>query len=76
MIIDGRKIADEIQEGVAREVEKLRERYDIIPGLATILVGEDPASKIYLSMKKRACEGIGIRYEEHIFPERVKQEEV
>ncbi|MBU2617603.1 MAG: bifunctional methylenetetrahydrofolate dehydrogenase/methenyltetrahydrofolate cyclohydrolase FolD [Euryarchaeota archaeon] len=76
MIIDGRKIADEIQEGVAREVEKLRERYDIIPGLATILVGEDPASKIYLSMKKRACEGIGIHYEEHIFPERVKQEEV
>lgn len=76
MIIDGRKIADEIQEEIAREVKKLRENHSVIPGLATISVGEDPASKTYLSMKRRACEGIAIHYEEHLFPERVQQEEV
>ncbi|MDD2666335.1 MAG: bifunctional methylenetetrahydrofolate dehydrogenase/methenyltetrahydrofolate cyclohydrolase FolD [Methanocellales archaeon] len=76
MIIDGRKIADELQEEVAREVKKLRGDYGISPGLATISVGEDPASKTYLSMKRRACENIGIYYEEHIFPKGVRQEEV
>ena len=52
MIIDGHKIAEEIQEEVARGVKKLREDYGITPCLATILVGDDPASKTYLSMKK------------------------
>lgn len=76
MIIDGRKIADEVQEEIAKEVKKIRENYGIIPGLATISVGEDPASKTYLSMKRRACERIAIHYEEHIFPKRVLQEEL
>ena len=76
MIIDGHKIAEEIQEEVARGVKKLREDYGITPCLATILVGEDPASKTYLSMKRRACERIAIHYEEYLFPERVQQEEL
>ncbi|MDD2777675.1 MAG: bifunctional methylenetetrahydrofolate dehydrogenase/methenyltetrahydrofolate cyclohydrolase FolD [Methanocellales archaeon] len=76
MIIDGRKIAEEFQEEVAREVKRLRDDYGIIPGLATISVGEDAASKTYLSMKRRACENIAIHYEEHIFPKGARQGEV
>ncbi|NYT00394.1 MAG: bifunctional methylenetetrahydrofolate dehydrogenase/methenyltetrahydrofolate cyclohydrolase FolD [Methanocellales archaeon] len=76
MIIDGHKIAEEIQEEVARGVKRLREYYGVTPCLATILVGEDPASKTYLSMKRRACERTTIHYEEYLFPERVQQEEL
>ncbi len=76
MIIEGRKIAEEIQEEVTREVKKLKENHGITPCLATISVGEDSASKTYLSMKRRACERIAIHYEEHVFSERVQQDEL
>lgn len=60
-IIDGRKIAQQIRDEVRLGVEKLRATAGIQPGLATILVGDHPSSQVYIRMKARACEEIGIR---------------
>ena len=58
-IISGKEIAEEIREEVAKGVAKLKE-HGITPGLATVLVGEDPASNTYVGMKVKACEELGI----------------
>ncbi len=58
-IIDGRKISDEIKSEIKAEVDKLRQK-GIIPGLAAVLVGDDPASALYVKMKASACEKAGI----------------
>jgi methylenetetrahydrofolate dehydrogenase (NADP+)/methenyltetrahydrofolate cyclohydrolase len=58
-IIDGKQIAEEIRQEVAIEAEKLKEQ-GITPGLATVLVGEDPASHTYVGMKKKACSELGM----------------
>ncbi len=58
-IIDGKKISQEIKEEVKRATEKLRAEKGIVPGLAFILVGEDPASQAYVKSKGKACEEIG-----------------
>lgn len=76
MIIDGTQIAAGIQKELIHEVKRLKDEYHLTLGLATILVGDDPASRIYISMKKKACEKIGIYYEEHTFPGDVKEEGV
>lgn len=76
MIIDGTQIAAGIQKELIHEVKRLKDEHHLTPGLATILVGDDPASRIYISMKKKACEKIGIYYEEHTFPGDVKGEGV
>jgi len=64
-IIDGRKAAARIKEELRAEVERLRVERALVPGLAVVLVGEDPASKIYVRNKARACEKVGIRSFEH-----------
>jgi methylenetetrahydrofolate dehydrogenase (NADP+)/methenyltetrahydrofolate cyclohydrolase len=63
-IIDGKKISGEIREELQTEIKELRS-CGITPGLATILVGDDPASQVYVRNKGRACEEIGI-YSEQI----------
>jgi methylenetetrahydrofolate dehydrogenase (NADP+)/methenyltetrahydrofolate cyclohydrolase len=60
MILDGRKISAEIREELKEEAKHLRER-GIVPGLAGILVGEDPGSATYVGLKSKACEEIGIK---------------
>ncbi len=60
MLLDGRKISAEIREELKGETSKLKER-GIVPGLAGILVGEDPGSTTYVGLKSKACEEIGIR---------------
>jgi methylenetetrahydrofolate dehydrogenase (NADP+)/methenyltetrahydrofolate cyclohydrolase len=60
-IIDGKAIAAEVRAEVRREVDEYRERFGEAPGLATVLVGDDPASKIYVAGKHRASEEVGIR---------------
>ncbi|WP_406033192.1 bifunctional methylenetetrahydrofolate dehydrogenase/methenyltetrahydrofolate cyclohydrolase FolD [Nocardioides sp. NBC_00163] len=57
LIIDGKAVAREVREGVARSVAELRRP----PGLATVLVGEDPASAIYVANKRKLCTAAGIR---------------
>ena len=58
-IIDGKAIAEEMRADLAKEIESLKQS-DITPGLAVVLVGEDPASQVYVRMKGKACEKIGI----------------
>lgn len=75
VLIDGKAVAAAVKENAAREVEALKAK-GIIPGLAVVLVGDDPASKIYLRNKKKACEAAGIYHEEYFLPESASQKEV
>ncbi|HTU79022.1 MAG TPA: bifunctional methylenetetrahydrofolate dehydrogenase/methenyltetrahydrofolate cyclohydrolase FolD [Solirubrobacteraceae bacterium] len=59
-IIDGREIAARVRAGVAREVEQFTRETGRPPGLATVLVGEDPASAVYVGGKQRACAEVGM----------------
>ena len=59
-IIDGKQIAAEIRAELKLKVDKLKEDGNNIPGLVAILVGEDPASNVYVSMKQKACEEVGL----------------
>lgn len=59
-IIDGKEVAARVRTEVKREVEELRERTGRAPGLATILVGDDPASEVYVRNKRKACAEAGI----------------
>lgn len=66
-IIDGKKIAAEIRQELKLEAESLKAK-NVVPGLAVILVGEDPASISYVTGKKRACEEIGILSKSYELP--------
>lgn len=59
-IIDGKAIAAELREEIARGVKDLVEKGGPKPGLATVLVGDNPASQVYVRMKRKACEEVGI----------------
>jgi len=63
-IIDGKAIAAEVRSEVAREAKALADA-GVTPGLATVLVGEDPASKVYVSSKHKACAEVGIKVWDH-----------
>ncbi|MBF0191762.1 MAG: bifunctional methylenetetrahydrofolate dehydrogenase/methenyltetrahydrofolate cyclohydrolase FolD [Magnetococcales bacterium] len=67
-IIDGKRIAAEIRETLRQEVQWLREQRGLVPGLAVIIVGDDPASKVYVRMKRQACENAGIASFHHELP--------
>lgn len=75
-VIDGRSLAKKIEEEVKEGVQRLKAEKGIIPGLATILVGEDPASKMYVRLKHKACERTGIHAEDHNLPASTSQEEL
>ncbi len=74
-IIDGRRISAEITERAKREVEELK-KDGIEAGLATVLVGDDPASRLYVKLKGRACDSVGIRSERYEFPGDAKEAEI
>lgn len=74
-IIDGKGLAKKIRENLKKNVDELRKE-GIIPKFAVILVGEDPASKIYVRNKNKACVEIGIEYEEHVLKQDTTMEEL
>lgn len=74
-IIDGKKISAEIRQEIAQDVCRMKEA-GIVPGLAVIIVGEDPASQIYVRNKGRACEEVGIHSEIIRLPEQTVQQEL
>jgi methylenetetrahydrofolate dehydrogenase (NADP+) / methenyltetrahydrofolate cyclohydrolase len=74
-IIDGNAIAREVRAELRTRTESL-EKYDIKPGLAVIIVGDDPASAIYVRNKVKACSEVGIHSEVHNFPMDAEQDEV
>src|SRR5579871_5363704 len=67
MIIDGKAVAQAVRAEVAQEVAALRQR-GITPGLAVVLVGDDPASQVYVRSKTRACREVGIATFDHSLP--------
>lgn len=75
-LIDGSAIAEKVREQVRQGVEAMRDEFDYTPGLATVLVGEDPASATYVRMKQRMCQKLGIRSIGHTMPAESSQEEV
>ena len=68
IIINGKKIAQDVRNEIREEALRLKAKTGILPGLAVILVGEDPASKIYVRMKEAACEEVGFLSREYKFP--------
>jgi methylenetetrahydrofolate dehydrogenase (NADP+)/methenyltetrahydrofolate cyclohydrolase len=75
-IIDGKVLAKKIEDEVTSGVEVLKSDRGVTPGLATILVGDDPASKMYVRLKHRACERVGVQAEDHFLPAETSQEEL
>lgn len=75
-IIDGKKISEDILSKVKTDVEKLKKESDLIPGLAVILVGEDPASHTYVNMKEKKCKEAGIYSEVHRLSVSITQQEL
>lgn len=74
-IIDGKKLAKEVRKNLKIKCDELREK-GIKPKLAVIMVGEDKASQVYVKNKSKACEEIGIEFEEFILDKDTKQEEL
>lgn len=74
--IDGRQFATEIREKVANQVTWLKSEHGLTPGLAVVLVGEDPASQVYVRNKHAATNEAGMKSEEIKLPESASQEEV
>ena len=74
-IIDGKVISAAVKEEVAREVAELKAQ-GITPGLAVIIVGDDPASRVYVTNKKKACEQLGMLSREYTMPAETTEEEL
>ena len=75
-LIDGKALANKVQATVTGEVEKLKQQKNIVPGLAVILVGDDPASHAYVKMKAKACENVGFYSITHNMPDTISQDEI
>jgi len=75
-LIDGKAIADQIYEEIQAEVAELKEEHNIIPGLATVLMGQNPASQSYVRSKQRTCTKCGFNSVGEHLPEDASQEEV
>jgi len=75
-IISGTEIAKQIREELKQEIAELKDKHNLIPGLATVLVGEDPASQSYVSGKEKTSLALGIYSERHDLPAETTQEEL
>jgi len=74
-IIDGKSIAQKVKNEIASRTSQLKQK-GIIPGLAVVIVGNDPASRVYVNSKKKACDEVGFYSEEYSLPETVSQSEL
>lgn len=75
-LIDGKQISANVKEQVRIETEQLKEKHGIQPALAVVIVGNDPASRVYVNNKKKACELVGFKSFEYALPEDTTQEEL
>lgn len=71
-IIDGKALAAEIQQNLVVDIKS----NNLNPGLAVILIGSDPASRLYVNLKKKACEKIGIEFHEYLMPDNITESQV
>jgi len=67
-IISGTEVAKQIREELKQEIAGLKEKHNLIPGLATVLVGEDPASQVYVGAKEKTSLALGVYSERHDLP--------
>ena len=74
--IDGKAMATEISETITRQTAQLLAEHNIKPGLAVVIIGEDPASQVYVRNKKRTAEACGFHSVQHSLPEDIGQDEV
>lgn len=74
-IIDGKSVSAEVRADVAKETAELAKK-GICPGLAVIIVGDDPASRVYVNNKKKACAEVGFKSEEYALPAETTQDEL
>ncbi len=75
-IISGTEIAKQIREELKQEIAELKEKHNLIPGVATVLVGEDPASQVYVGAKEKTSIALGIYSERHDLPADTSEEEL
>lgn len=75
-ILDGKKLAAEIQQELAEEVAEFVDGGNAVPKLAAVLVGDDPASEVYVRNKQRACQRVAIESELHRLPGDVSQDDM
>ncbi len=75
-IISGTEIAKQIREELKQEIDELKEKHNIVPGLASVLVGEDPASQVYVGSKVKTCDALGIYSERHDLPVDTSEEDL
>jgi methylenetetrahydrofolate dehydrogenase (NADP+)/methenyltetrahydrofolate cyclohydrolase len=75
-IIDGKAVAKEVQNQIKQEVDGLERRWGLAPGLAVVLVGDDPGSHIYVRNKEKACKEVGIKSFEHLLPATISEKEL
>lgn len=75
MIIDGKELAKKVRSNLKTEVAKLREK-GIVPKLAVIMIGNDKASEVYVKNKSKACNDVGIEFEEFLRDENITQKEL
>ena len=76
MIIDGKKIASDLREKLKKNIIEIKSKFKIVPGLSVILVGEDPASKIYVKNKEKFSKEIGIDSKVIRYPENIEEKTV
>ncbi len=75
-ILDGKKVSQKVKDALKEETKAFFEKYGIRPGLAVVIVGDDPASRVYVNSKKKACEEIGYYSEEHALPKDTTESEL
>ncbi len=75
-IISGNEIAREIREELKQEIAELKEKHNLVPGLVTVLVGEDPASQVYVGQKEKTSHNLGVYSERHDLPADISQEKL
>ncbi len=75
-LIDGKALARKVQDSVSTGVEQLKQEKNIVPGLAVLLIGDDPASHAYVKMKAKACEKVGFYSITHNMPDSISQDEI
>jgi len=75
-LLDGKALSKKIELEVTSDVKKLKDKCGCTPGLAVVLVGQDPASAAYVNMKKKACDRSGFYSITHDMPENISQEAI
>jgi len=75
-LIDGKKVSKEIRQRIAHKVQVVKNQTGRVPGLATVLVGEDPASAVYVRNKNKTCQELGFNSFEHTLPATTKENDL